>query len=252
MQGTFVGLLTLVVGVVLCFGGHRFFRFLMVLVGITAGFVLGASGVAAVTKGQFLDSLWAWLAAIVVGLLLGGLAIPFYAAGVAVLGGVVTYLVGSGVMIYLGYGTGTLTQAVGIVAGAIAIVLIYLFRVHRLLVIAVTAASGAGAILAGVLVLLGKLPFDVASATDPTAVFRSTPLWPLLLVVLFLAGVGAQWSIRSKPAPKPAAPAPAAPAPAAQAAPPVAPAPGPAPEPEGRPAEPAPSTAPEDSPPPTN
>jgi uncharacterized protein DUF4203 len=247
MQSTFVGLLTLVVGVVLCFGGHRFFRFLMVLVGITAGFVLGASGVAAVTKGQFLDSLWAWLAAIVVGLLLGGLAIPFYAAGVAVLGGVVTYLVGSGVMIYLGYGTGTLTQAVGIVAGAIAIVLIYLFRVHRLLVIAVTAASGAGAILAGVLVLLGKLPFDVGSATDPTAVFRSTPLWPLLLVVLFLAGVGAQWSIRSKPAPKPAVPAPAA-----QAAPPVAPAPGPAPEPEGRPAEPAPSTAPEESPPPTN
>ena len=75
--------LTLVVGVVLCFGGHRFFRFLMVLVGITVGFILGASGVAAVTRGQFLDSLWAWLAAIVVGLFLGGLAIPFYAAGVA-------------------------------------------------------------------------------------------------------------------------------------------------------------------------
>lgn len=233
MQSTFVGLLTLVVGVVLCFGGHRFFRFLMVLVGITAGFVLGASGVAAVTKGQFLDSLWAWLAAIVVGLLLGGLAIPFYAAGVAVLGGVVTYLVGSGVMIYLGYGTGTLTQAVGIVAGAVAIVLIYLFRVHRLLVIAVTAASGAGAILAGVLVLLGKLPFDVASATDPTAVFRSTPLWPLLLVVLFLAGVGAQWSIRSKTAPKPAVPAPAAAAaPVAPAAPPPGPPTPPAESPE--------------------
>jgi hypothetical protein len=242
MQSTFVGLLTLVVGVVLCFGGHRFFRFLMVLVGITAGFVLGASGVAAVTKGQFLDSLWAWLAAIVVGLLLGGLAIPFYAAGVAVLGGVVTYLVGSGVMIYLGYGTGTLTQAVGIVAGAIAIVLIYLFRVHRLLVIAVTAASGAGAILAGVLVLLGKLPFDVASATDPTAVFRSTPLWPLLLVVLFLAGVGAQWSIRSKPAPKPAVPAPAATV--AAAAPPPSPPPSP-------PASPPPPPAESPEPPPT-
>src|ERR1700730_11349346 len=210
VQETFVGLLTLVVGIVLCCGGHRFFRFLMVLVGITGGFILGASGVAAITKGMFLDSLWAWVIAIVVALVLGGLAIPFYAAGVAVLGGVVTYFVGSGVMIYLGYGTGTLTQAVGIVAGAVAIVLIYLFRVHRLLVIAVTALSGAGAIMAGVLILLGKLPFDVATASDPTAVFRSTPLWPLLLVVLFLAGVGAQWSIRSKPAPKPAVPAPAA------------------------------------------
>jgi hypothetical protein len=229
MQETFVGLLTLVVGVVLCFGGHRFFRFLMVLVGITAGFILGASGVAAITKGQFLDSLWAWIVAIVLGLALGGLAIPFYAAGVAVLGGVVTYLVGSGVMIYLGYGTGTLTQAVGIVAGAVAIVLIYLFRVHRLLVIAVTALTGAGAILAGVLVLLGKLHFDVASATDPTFVFRSTPLWPLVLVVLFLAGIGAQWSIRSKPAPKPApmaAPAASMPAPApAPESPPSAPPP---------------------------
>lgn len=203
MQDTFIGLLTLVVGIILCFGGHRLFRFLMVLVGLTAGFVLGASGVAAITKGQFLDSIWGWVVAIVVALALGGLAIPFYAAAVAVLGGVVTYLVASGVMVELGYGTGTLTQAAGIVAGAVAIVLIYLFRIHRLLVIAVTALAGAGAILAGVLVLLGMLPFNVTTATDPTEIFRSNPLWPLLLIVLFLAGVGAQWSIRSKPAPKP-------------------------------------------------
>ena len=225
MTATFIGLLTLVVGVVLCFGGHRFFRFLMVLVGITIGFILGASGVAAVTKGQFLDSLWGWLAAIVVGVLLGGLAIPFYAAGVAVLGGVVAYLVGSGLMAYLGYGTGTLTQAVGIVAGAVAIVVIYVFRVHRLLVLAVTALSGAGLILTGSLILLGKLAFDVPTATDPTAVLRSTPLWLLLLVVLFLAGVGAQWSIRSKPAPKPT--------PATPAAAPVSPPPSTAPASEG-------------------
>src|SRR5260221_5664653 len=165
---------------------------MMVLVGFTAGFILGATGVAAVTKGQFLDSIWAWVVAIVVGIALGGLAIPFYAAGVAVLGGVVAYLVGSGVMVYLGYGTGTLTQAGGIVAGAVAIVVIYVFRVHRLLVLAGTALSGAGLILAGVLVLLGKLSFDVATATYPTAVIPSTPLWLLLLVVLFLAAAPAQ------------------------------------------------------------
>jgi hypothetical protein len=244
VQDTFIGLLTLVVGVVLCFGGHRFFRFLMVLVGITAGFILGASGVAAVTRGQFLDSLLAWIVAIVVGLLLGGLAIPFYAAGVAVLGGVVTYLVGSGVMAYLGFGTGTLTQAVGIVAGAVAIVVIYLFRVHRLLVLAVTALTGAGAILAGVLILLDKVAFDVPTATDPTAVFRSTPLWPLLLLVLFLAGVGAQWSIRSKPAPaKAPAAAPVATAPAWGSS---EPSPGPAPE--TPPAEPPSPESPEQPP----
>jgi hypothetical protein len=239
MQDTFVGLLTLVVGVVLCFGGHRFFRFLMVLVGLTAGFILGASGVAAVSHGHFLDGLWAWVIAIVMALILGGLAVPFYVAGVAVLGGLVAYFVGSGVMVYLGYGTGTLTQTVGIVAGAVAIVLIYLFRVHRLLVIAVTALSGAGAILAGVLVLLGKLPFDVATATDPTEVFRSTPLWPLVLVVLFLAGVGAQWSIRSKPAPK------STPIVTQPAAAPTSPPQDAAPAPESKPDEEPPPTAPE-------
>ncbi|HEY8812719.1 MAG TPA: DUF4203 domain-containing protein [Candidatus Dormibacteraeota bacterium] len=242
MQDIFIGLLTLVVGVVLCFGGHRFFRFLMVLVGITVGFILGASGVAAITRGQFLDSLWAWIVAIVVGLALGGLAIPFYAAGVAVLGGVVAYLVGSGVMIYLGYGTGTLTQAVGIVAGAMAIVLIYLFRVHRLVVLAVTALTGAGAILAGVLILLDKVAFDVPTATDPTAVLRSTPLWLLLLVVLFLAGIGAQWSIRSKPAPKPAPATGTATAPAAAAPAPVSPPPSPDPGPESAPTAPPPES----------
>lgn len=248
MQDVFVGLLTLVIGIILCFGGHRFFRVLMVLVGFTGGFVLGGSGVAAFSKGPFLGDLTGWIVAIVVGLVLAGLAIPFYAAGVAVLGGVVAYLVTSGVMAYLGYGLGTITQAAGITAGAIAIILIYLFRVHRLLVIAVTAAAGAAAILAGVLVLLGKIAFDVASATDPTAVIRSTPLWLLLAVVLFLAGVGAQWSIRSRPAPAPVtAPGAAAPAPATA---PVSPAPaGPADsaavaEAPGAPAEPPAPTSP--------
>jgi hypothetical protein len=239
MQDTFVGLLTLVVGVVLCFGGHRFFRFLMVLVGITAGFILGASGVAAVTHGLFLNSIWGWVVAILVGLVLGGLAIPFYAAGIAVLGGVAAYLVASGVMAYLGYGTGTLTQAVGILAGAVAIVLIFVFRVHRLLVIAVTALTGAAAILAGALILLGKLAFDVPTATDPTAVLRTTPVWLLLLVVLFLAGVGAQWSIRSRPTPTRAA---AAPQPAKSPAP-VAP-PGPPPAAESAPVAPPPPESP--------
>src|SRR5438445_32634 len=89
---------------------------------------------------------------------------------------------------------GLLTLVIGVVL---------CFGGHRLLVIAVTAAAGAGAILAGVLVLVGKLAFDVPTATDPTAIVRSTPLWLLLLIVLFLAGVGAQWSIRSKAAPKP-------------------------------------------------
>src|SRR5437588_6637781 len=242
MQDTFIGLLTLVVGIILCFGGHRFFRFLVVLVGLTAGFVLGASGVAAITKGQFLESIWGWVVAVLVALALGGLAIPFYAAAVAVLGGVVAYLIASGVMVFLGYGTGLLSKAAGIVAGAVAIVLIYLFRVHRLLVIAVTAAAGAGAILAGVLVLVGKLAFDVPTATDPTAIVRSTPLWLLLLIVLFLAGVGAQWSIRSKAAPKPTPMATTGAASSTPAAPPPATPPAP---------EPAPSAAPPESPPTT-
>lgn len=226
MQVTFIGLLTLVLGIILCFGGHRFFRVMMVAVGFTGGFVLGGTGVAAFSPGPFLGNLTGWIVAIVVGLVLAGLAIPFYAAGVAVLGGVVAYLVTTGVMGYLGYGLGTLSQAAGIVAGAVAIILIYLFRVHRLLVIAVTAAAGAAGILAGVLALLGKIAFDIGSATDPTAVIRSTPLWLLLVIVLFLAGIGAQWSIRSRPSspPAPAAAPPPAP-PQAPAATPTAPPP---------------------------
>jgi hypothetical protein len=99
--------------------------------------------------------------------------------------------------------------------------------------------AGAGAILAGVLFLIGKLALDVQTGTDPTAIIRSTPLWLLLLIVLFLAGVGAQWSIRSKPPPKPA---PMATAPAVAQTP---SAPPPSTEPAAAPAE-----APAASPPP--
>lgn len=238
----FAGLLTLVVGAVICFGGYRFFRFLMVLVGFGTGFVLGALGVSLFTKTPFLTGIWAWVAAIVAGLVLGVLAWPFYAAGIAILGAAVGYLIGTGVMTYLQFGT-ALIQGAGVGAALVLVILLFVLRVHRAIVMIYTALAGGAIILAGALFLAGQLPLDTKSAYDPTAVLRAYPLWLLLWGGAALVGLGAQWASRPRfaKATPPAQPAPAS------ATPPTAPLePAPTTQPPGQAAE---STAPAPTPP---
>lgn len=236
MDTLFAGLLTLVIGAVVCFGGFRFFRFLMVLVGFATGFVLGALGVSVFTKTVFLTGIWSWVAAIGGGLILGGLAFPFYAAGIAILAAGVGYLIGTGAMVYLGYGTGPITQGAGVGAALILVILLFVVRVHRAIVMVYTALAGAAIILAGALLLAGQLPLDTKAAYDPTAVLRAYPLWLLLWGGAALVGLGTQWASRPKvprsapiaqPATVPPVPTPVEPTPPAgsTATPPTEPAP---------------------------
>jgi hypothetical protein len=218
VDSQFTGLVAIVAGLLLCFGGLRFFRFLMAVVGLVGGFALGALGVAVLTKTAFLGNVGGWIAGIVAGLILAGFAVAIYAAGVAVMGGAVGYGLAFGVMSALGYDAGALiTQAVAIGAAVVAIVLTFLLNVPRALVVLFTALGGAAVILAGALVALGKVPLDSQHALDVVSFLRGQPVWLVGVAVLALAGIGAQWRTaprRPKPAPA-AAPAP----PAAETAP---------------------------------
>jgi hypothetical protein len=209
VDSQFVGLAAVVAGLLLCFGGLRFFRFLMGLVGLAGGFALGAMGVAVLTKTSFLGSTTGWIVGIVAGLILAGFAIAIYVAGVAVIGGAVGYGVAFGVMSALSYDAGSLiTQAVAVGVAVVAIVLTFVLNVPRALVVLYTALGGAAVILAGVLIALGKLPLDSQRALDVVTFLRGQPAWLLGALVLALAGIGAQWRTaprRPKPAPAPAA-----------------------------------------------
>jgi hypothetical protein len=230
MNQLFAGLLTAVVGVLLCFGGLRFFRFLMLVVGFIGGFTLGGLAVAVITKTNFVGNLAGWIVALLAGFVLAGFAYAIYVAGVAVIGGGVGYGVALGVMVALGYDAAAwLTQGVAVGAAVVAIILTFLLNVHRALVIFYTALSGAAIMVAGFLVIDGKLPLDTQRALDGVNYLRGSPVWLLVWAVLALAGIGAQWQMAPR-RPKPAAPVPAAVPPTA---PPVGPhaVPGPAPTP---------------------
>jgi hypothetical protein len=213
VDSQFTGLVAVVAGLLLCFGGLRFFRFLMAVVGLAGGFALGGLGVAVLTKTSFLGSTAGWIVAIVAGLVLAGFAVAIYVAGVAVMGGAVGYGLAFGVMSALGYDAGALiTQGVAVGVAVVAIVLTFVLNVPRALVVLYTALGGAAVILGGVLIALGKVPLDSQHALDIVSFLRGQPAWLLGALVLALAGIGAQWrTAPRKPKPTPAA-APASPA----------------------------------------
>lgn len=79
MTNLVFGLLAIVVGLILCLRGQWALRILIAIWGAFVGFTVGASLVSGITGQGFLDTVWGWIAGVVVGLIFAALAYLYYA-----------------------------------------------------------------------------------------------------------------------------------------------------------------------------
>lgn len=168
--------LLLVLGLLQLFFGYPLFRVLVVLVGATIGFAYGPALLTGVT-GRPVEPWMALSAAVVVGLVLGALAWLAFWAVVFLWGAAVGYSV---VDPY------TVTPLLPLLASFVVGVLAVLFQ--RLLIIALTALSGAWLTVMAASALLGL------QALDPPLPAPSGPL--PLVAILVLAAIGAVTQFR--------------------------------------------------------
>jgi hypothetical protein len=184
-----IALLTLLIGLAFCFAGYRFFRILIAIWGFFLGFLLGATGVAATFGGGFLSTVLGWVIGIVVGLVLGMLAYLLYKLAVVILGASVGYWIGTGVMTAIGFsGQQFLTELVGIIVAVVLAILIIALNLPKILIMVFTAMGGARNILAGVLLLLGRIPLGGLQYGAAEAVIRNSLFWSIAWIVLAAAG----------------------------------------------------------------
>lgn len=162
MQGLLVGLLALAIGLGFAFYGFRVFLVLLPIWGFFVGFLVGANAMAALFPDSgFLVEVTGWVIGFVLGLVFAVLSYLYFWVAVILLGGALGYSLTYGVMEWIGFDAdGILTFVLALVVGAIFAVGFFVLRMPAVLVIVVTAISGAGAAIAGVLIALGLVPLE--------------------------------------------------------------------------------------------
>jgi hypothetical protein len=161
LQGLLLGVLAIAIGLAFAFWGFRVFLVLLPIWGFFAGFLLGANGVQYIFGEAFLATTLSWVVGFLLGLLFAVLSYLYYWVAVILLGGALGYQLTIGLLQWIGFDAdGIIAFALALVGGAVFAVGFFLLQMPAVLVIVVTAITGAAATIAGIAVALGLVDYQ--------------------------------------------------------------------------------------------
>ena len=194
LEGFLLGIVAVVVGAAFCFYGFRFFLILLPLWAFVAGFAAGAQAMSVLFGEGFLATVTGWVIGFATGILFAIVSYLWYWAAVVLLGGLIGYELGVGVMGALNIDLTLLTIAVGVILGAVFAVGTILLGVPRALVVFLTAVGGAATMVAGVLLAIGRVPVDSLGDGVVGVIIYENWFWLIAFAVLAAAGI--LWQLR--------------------------------------------------------
>ena len=184
-------IIALIIGVLALLAGYRLFLLLLPIWGFFAGFAMGAHATTLIFGTGFLSTVTSWIVGFVAGLIFAVLSYLIYIVGVALLSAAFGYFLGAGLAL-LFFDPGLIVTLVG-VAGAVVMAFIVLaFNIQKPVLEFVTAFGGATAVLAGLLLLIGRIPFEALGQNPVRAVLDDSIFWLIVWLVLGFVGFGIQ------------------------------------------------------------
>jgi hypothetical protein len=159
LEGILFGLLAIGIGLAWAFYGLKLFTILLPIWAFFFGLVAGAQWGSQIfgADGGFFTTVLSWGIGIVFGLVLAAIAFFWYYAAIVLLAGAAGYMLGVGFFEWLNFGTGIVALVVGLILGAIFAIGAFVLGVPVLLVMILSAFSGAAAVVNGVLIFLGQI-----------------------------------------------------------------------------------------------
>lgn len=183
-----IAIVALLVGAAFCFGGFRFFLFLLPLWGFVVGFNVGTDAISAIFGDGTFATVTSWVVGLVVAIGFALISWLWYYFAVALLGGAVGYAIGAGAWGLIGNEYGMAAFVIGLACALVVAFAIILLNVPKYLAIVLTGLGGAATILLGWFVLIGAIPTD---AIHWTAVGKEiTDSWFYLIVFGVVAAAG--------------------------------------------------------------
>jgi hypothetical protein len=187
-----LGILALLIGGVLCFRGYAALRVIIAVWGAFAGFLLGATVMTQLTGEPYLGTVGSWIVAALVALVFGLLAYLYYAISVVLGMGTIGFALGTTLMVVLGVTWSWVIIGAGLVAGVGLAVLAIAADLPLVILAVLGAFAGASAMLAGVLLLLGRIGGEELAETATTTTLELGWIWTVAYIALAVAGLAAQ------------------------------------------------------------
>jgi hypothetical protein len=160
LESIIIGLLAIGIGLAWAFYGLKLFTILLPIWAFFFGLIAGAQWGAEVFGQGFFATVLSWGIGLVFGLVLAAISFFWYYAAVVLAAGALGYILGVGFFEWLGWGTGIIAFTVGLILGAIFAIAAFVLGVPALLIVVVSAFSGAAAAVNGVLIFLGQIKLE--------------------------------------------------------------------------------------------
>jgi hypothetical protein len=195
LEAIVLGLIALAIGAAFTFWGFRFFLLLLPIWGFIFGFILGADLVTYLFNNGFLATATSWVVGFIVGILFAALSYLYYWFAIVWIGATAGYALGTGIMAWLTPNLTITTFIVGLVLAAIFAVIFIVLKLPKFLAIAFTSFGGAFAVMAGIALILGRVPPEQIHAGTVGLYVKDdlSWLWVGAAVLLGLVGFTYQW-----------------------------------------------------------
>jgi len=192
-------MIALLFGLAVTFGGYRLFMALLPIWGFFFGFGLGAQTLQVLFGYGFLSTVTSWVVGFIVGVLFAVFSYMFYIFGVAILAGSLGYILGVGVLVWLGVSPGIITWLVGVILGIALAIVTILFNLQKYMIVIGTSVIGAG-LLIGTL-MMGVVGVALTKFVDNPiqTMLQDSPIWAILFLALAIGGIVVQ--LRAVPIP---------------------------------------------------
>lgn len=188
-------LLAIGLGLVFLLFGYAFFRVLLPIWGFIAGMIFGIQGIESLMGGDtFLSVSLGLFVGFFLGLLLAFIAYYVYALAVVIWGASIGYLLGQGLMLALGFQYGFLVWLVGIAAAVGMTVLFMQAKMPRFIIMLLTAAGGAMAVITGLFALFGKVPTAPAALGLTRLMVYGSWFWIIMWALIAGFGLAVQYA----------------------------------------------------------
>ncbi len=189
MSYVLVGLIAVVSGLILCFGGRTIFRIILSVWGAFVGFTLGGSLLSNFTGEPPFTTVLGWVVSVLAAVVFAGLAYSFYVLAVIIAIGAIGYWIGAALGIALG-ASGTVLLVLGVLAALLLAGAALATNLPDILLTVVTALTGAAAIVGGVMLVVGVAePSDLTETSLRQFVAQQPLWWTALYVVLAIVGM---------------------------------------------------------------
>lgn len=188
-------IVAVVIGLMFTFFGYPFFRILLPIWAFFAGLSFGFRGLSDLMGPGFISASLGIILGLTIGVVLAVLAYAVYSLAVYLFGLTVGYVLGSGLMLAMGFGSGVMTFMVGV---TVALGMAWLFaktKMPRFFIIFLTATGGAMATMSGIFVLFGKAPTLGPTLEITRYMVSSSLFWLLIWTVLAGFGIAFQYAV---------------------------------------------------------